>query len=177
MIATTTAEDLRRIWDACDRAERQLERELADVRAEKAACALLLARHAADDSTTTSATPAHAHIRLSSLAHCATQMEAFKEIARQSGGIVRLTEASRLVHGAGLSSGKVSSIVSSMPRKFLEKGEWEWEDAGIYRLVSHPDPALGTPEESTDTPKLDEPLFDGDAELLTPELPVSALPA
>ena len=137
MIAPTTAEDLRRIWDACDRLEHQLVQELADVRAEKAACELLLTRHVTVKNTAPSGTAAHAHIRPSSLAQCATQMDAFKEIARRSGGIVRLTEACKLVHAAGLSNGKVSSIVSSMPRKFLEKGEWEWADSGVYRLLKH----------------------------------------
>lgn len=137
MIAATTAEDLRRICEECDRAESQLEKELADVRAERAAAQLLLARHPAAHDDTRPGTLAHAHVRSSALARCSTQMEAFKEIARRSGGIVRLTEASKLVHDAGLSQGKVSSIVSSMPRKFLERGEWEWVDPGIYRLMEY----------------------------------------
>ena len=152
MIAATTAEDLRRICEECERAETQLEKELADVRAERAAAQLLLARHPAADYEARPGTLAHAHVRLSALARCPTQMDAFKEIARRSGGIVRLTEASRLVHDAGLSQGKVSSIVSSMPRKFLERGEWEWVDSGIYRLLEYGD----GPEDATDgTTKVD----------------------
>ena len=76
----------------------------------------------------------HGHIEPQDIAYCSTQHEALKYIARLSGGLVNPTEAASLVLAAGLSSGKRSSVVSTLSG-YLSKGDaWEWMDAGVYRL-------------------------------------------
>ena len=76
----------------------------------------------------------HGHIEPHDIAHCPTQQEALKYIARLSGGLVNPTEAASLVLAAGLSNGKRSSVVSTLSG-YLSKGDaWEWMDAGVYRL-------------------------------------------
>ena len=76
----------------------------------------------------------HGHIKPQDIAHCSTQHEVLKHIARLSGGLVNPTEAASLVLAAGLSNGKKSSVVSTLSG-YLSKGDdWEWMDAGVYRL-------------------------------------------
>ncbi|MCE2501846.1 MAG: hypothetical protein J4G13_13435 [Dehalococcoidia bacterium] len=157
MLAATTAEDLQRFWEECDRKQRLLERDLAEVMADKAACERLLSRTRPESKTASESVLYHAHILPSRLADCQTQMAAFRQIAIDSGGIVRVSEASRLVHAAGLSKGKVSSIASSIPKKFLESDEWEYMEPGTYRLVAHFDPTEGAPDEPTDRLGVDMP--------------------
>ena len=114
MIQPTTAEDLQQLWEEADRQERMLEEELAEIRADQAAYERIIARKPVKDNEVGPAKLHHAHIRPRLLAHCATHWAAFRAIAERSGGIVRINEASRLVHAAGLSKGKASSINSSM---------------------------------------------------------------
>ncbi|MCY4558328.1 MAG: hypothetical protein OXF79_18525 [Chloroflexi bacterium] len=145
----TTAEDLKRFWDECDRRARLLEQDLAEVRADMDACERLLSRYRPDSRAASEVALFHAHILPSRMAGCLTQMEAFKAIALDSGGVVRVGEASRLVHAAGLSKGKASSIASSMPKRLNESEEWEYLEPGTYRLLTFNDEA-DTAEDHTE---------------------------
>jgi hypothetical protein len=137
MISMTTAEDLQRFWDERDRKARLLEQELVEVRADMEACERLLSRYRPGSNAASEPVLFHNHVHPSRLTDSPTQMEAFKRIALDSDGIVRVSEASRLVHSAGLSKGKASSIASSIPKKFLESDEWEYVEPGTYRLVTY----------------------------------------
>ncbi len=137
MIQPTTAEDLQQLWEEADRQERMLEEELAEIRADQAAYERIIARNPVKDNEVGPAKLHHAHIRPRLLAHCATHLEAFRAIAERSGGIVRINEASRLVHAAGLSKGKASSINSSMSTRLASIDEWEYVNPGTYRLLTY----------------------------------------
>ena len=76
----------------------------------------------------------HGHIEPQDIAHCSTQHEALKHIARLSGGLVNPTEAASLVLAAGLSNGKKSSVVATLSGYLSKDEAWEWVDAGVYRL-------------------------------------------
>lgn len=136
MLSKAATEELRRIWEQIDRTESRLEKELVEVREKKAACEIMLEAYAAVDKLGVETELRHAHIRPSRIAQCRTQVEAFEEIARLSRGIVRVTEASRLVHSAGLSQGKARSIASGIRHKLLESDDWELVEPGTFRLLS-----------------------------------------
>ena len=148
MLTAMTAEDLQRVLEQWDRKARLLEKELADIRADIEAGARLLARHAPAERSAAEPPTFHAHIPPSRLAECPTQMEAFKRIACDSGGTVRVTEASRLIHAAGLSKGKASSVASSMPRKLFESDEWEYLEPGTFRLLACDDEVEAAADEA-----------------------------
>ena len=137
MLTTNEAEALRRIWEKNDRTKCQLEKELVDTKARMAALELILTEYAPTADVATDATLRHAHVRPSRIAHCDTQIAAFKEIAQLSEGIVRVSEGSRLVHEAGLSKGKVTSIASGIRHKFDASDEWELAGPGTYRLLTY----------------------------------------
>ena len=120
------------------------------------ACALLLERHKVN-SGVSAGKLFHAHIRPTALPHCATHMEAFKEIARGSGGAVRMSEAGRLVKEAGLSKGKASSITSSMYNRVESSTEWEYLEPGTYHLVEYAGDAHSDDVAHEEEPRPDEP--------------------
>ena len=152
MISMTTAEDLQRFWDERDRKARLLEQELVEVRADMEACERLLSRYRPGSNAVSEPVLFHNHVHPSRLTDSLTQMEAFKRIALDSDGIVRVSEASRLVHAAGLSKGKASSIASSIPKRLLESDEWEYMEPGTYRLVTYMNTDPDATEEKTDDP-------------------------
>ena len=137
MLTIDQAEALRRVWEANHRTMCQLEKELVEARERMAAVELLLAEYAPTDAVSADSTLCHAHVRPSRIAHCETQLAAFKEIAQLSGGVVRVGEASRLVHEAGLSKGKVQSISSGIRHKLDASDEWEYAAPGTYRLLTY----------------------------------------
>ena len=137
MMHQTTAEDLQRLWEEAVQKEQMLEEELAEVREEKAAYVLIMTRNAVRDSEAGRSQLYHAHIDPRVLRGSRTQAEAFERIAERSDGIVRVGEASRLVHAAGLAKGKVSSVNSSMSAQLGRSPNWEWVAAGTYRWLHY----------------------------------------
>ena len=63
----------------------------------------------------------HSHLGPQDIAHCTTQHEALKCIARLSGGLVNPTEAAQIVRDVGLSQGKRSSTISTLSG-YLKRG-------------------------------------------------------
>ena len=118
--------------------EEELEKELADVRERKEVAEKF--RHVFDAWAAEKVPePAgegkrHSHLGPQDIAHCTSQHEALKEIARLSGGLVNPTEAASIVLDAGLSRGKKSSVVSTLSGYLAKDDIWEWVDAGVYRL-------------------------------------------
>lgn len=137
MLTIDEAEALRRIWEQNHRTKCQLEKELTDTMERMAALELILAEYAPTDDVATDSALYHAHVRPSRITHCETQLAAFKEIAQLSGGVVRVGEASRLVHEAGLSKGRVQSISSGIRHKLDASDEWEYASPGTYRLLTY----------------------------------------
>ena len=150
MIENTTLQDLRKIWEEANRKTQMLEEELAQSRAEQAACELIISLHTVKDNAVGQANLHHAHILPSLLMNCATHEEAFREIAQRSYGTVRVSEASRLVHAAGLSKGKASSIVSSMSTRLANSDDWEYVDPGTFRLLAYESMDISSPEPNDD---------------------------
>ena len=148
MLTMTAAEELRRIWEKSHTTACQLEKQLAEIRAGMAALETVLAHYAPVDGGTPETTPSHGHIRTDRIASCGTHLAAFKEIAMLSGGIVRVAEASRLVHEAGMSQGKARSIASGIRHKLLASDEWEYVEPGTYRLLTFNDEAEATADEA-----------------------------
>lgn len=137
MIDPKTEADLHRIWEEGERKVQVLEQELVRVKNEMAACELLLSNHKTNGNAKGSETLAHAHIRPNTLVRCTSHMDAFREIARRSGGVVRMSEAGRLVKEAGLTKGKASSITSSMYTRLNASDEWEYVEPGTFRLLAY----------------------------------------
>ena len=169
-IQRDTAEELRRLWEIADRRERDLGEELTEVRADKAAYERVIANHPIEGDEAKQAKLQHSHIRPRLLAHCATHEEAFREIANRSGGIVRVSEASRLVHDAGLSRGKVTSINSSMSNRLESHEEWEHVGPGTFRLLTYKGESANEKGDeqwlielsTTDSGDVSLPLYQGD---------------
>ena len=90
----------------------------------------------------------YAHVDIEQVARCATQMDAAVLIARASGGIVRVSEAGRLIHAAGLSRGKVTSVIATLSNRMNNGDEWEYEEPGTFRyLLYHEDASQDDAEE------------------------------
>ena len=70
------------------------------------------------------------------LGHCRTQREALREIAKLRGGIVRAREAAPLILRAGLSKGKLTSVVSTVHNLLNSGEEWEYVEPGTFRLIA-----------------------------------------
>ena len=77
----------------------------------------------------------YAHVDIEQVARCATQMDAAAFIAQASGGIVRVSEAGRLVHAAGLSRGKVTSVIATLSNRMSTSDEWEYKEPGTFRYL------------------------------------------
>ena len=146
MMENTTLQDLQRMWEEASRKIQILEKELTKHRAEQAACELIISIHTVKGKTAERSKLHHAHILPSQLINCTTHEEAFLEIAQRSHGIVRMSEAGRLVHAAGLSKGKASSIVSSMSTRLESSDSWEWLAPGTYRLLTYTGTDIRSPE-------------------------------
>ena len=83
-------------------------------------------------------TKRHGHISSGELAHCKTQAEALREIARLSGGYCNATEAAPIVIEAGLtSSKKLNSVASTLQKALAKEGEWEKASRGLYLLKQY----------------------------------------
>ena len=81
----------------------------------------------------------HLHISLEKIRCCRTQRQACQVIAEYSGGIVAVSETSKIIAAAGLSQGKVASIRSSIDHQMNANPNWEWAAPGLYRLVGDQD--------------------------------------
>ena len=78
----------------------------------------------------------HEHIDPETLSGLPSQKLALVAIARLSGGIVRSTEAGRLLERAGLASGKRSSISASTYRTLNDnKDEFRWTEPGTFEWI------------------------------------------
>ena len=130
MMTAATAEALRRIRDDCARKAELIEAEIRELQADREACERLLARYWSDEPNAR-----HAHISPSHLLGCRSQMDAFRVIARFSRGEVRVSEAGRLVHAAGFSKGKASSVITDMYNRLKRSDEWELAAPGTFRLL------------------------------------------
>ena len=87
----------------------------------------------------------HVGIRPSQLSHCKTQREAWVEIARLSGGLVKLSEGAQLLIDAGLSQKSKRETASNGSSWMSNSDMWERVGRGLYRLVGFA--ADGAPEE------------------------------
>ena len=104
----------------------------------------------------------HSHIDPRDLATAKTHKEALRMIACLSGGRIKLADAARLVHSAGLSSAaKPSGVKSSLYGQLSTDEDWEseGEGTGLYRLLIYtpaqkdgvPAHASGTDQNIKDT--------------------------
>ena len=90
----------------------------------------------------------HSHIDPQELAHCETHILAAKEIAKRSGGRIKLADAARLIYAAGLSeAANYSSVRSSLFSQMSISNEWESEGkgTGFYRLLTDVDKSDDAP--------------------------------
>ena len=69
------------------------------------------------------------------LSGCRTQREALHTIARHNDGIVRARDAAQLIYDAGLSRGKLSSVISTTHNLLSYGYEWERVAPGMFRLI------------------------------------------
>ena len=77
----------------------------------------------------------HSHIDVEKLRGLQSQRDALIVIARLTEGIVRSTEAGRLLEKAGLTEAKPSSISPATYRLLNDDEEnWEWVEPGTFRL-------------------------------------------
>ena len=82
----------------------------------------------------------HSHIDPQELGHCETHILAAKEIAKRSGGRIKLADAARLIYAAGLSeAANYSNVRSSLFSQMSISNEWESEGkgTGFYRLLTN----------------------------------------
>ena len=112
-----------------------LRQELAEAEKMEQACILLLADIKRTAKPADGIRGLHAHIRPSQIAHCETQIEAWIEIARRSGGFARPVDGAQILLDAGLSKGKRRSLVSSGAKYMIDSDDWERTDAGTYQYV------------------------------------------
>ncbi len=110
----------------------------------------------------------HNHIDPRELAGAKTHKEALRMIAYRSGGLIKLADAARLVHKAGLSTAaKPSGVKSSLYGQLSTDDGWEseGEGTGIYRLLSYTPDLEKRDDESGDEqwPAESSPTGDGDA--------------
>ena len=105
----------------------------------------------------------HSHIDPRELTHCETQMVAAMEIARRTGGRLKLADAARLIYAAGLSdAAKPSGVKSSLATPLNTRDEWESEGkgTGFYRLLTYKADDVG--EGGEEWPEQSSPTGDGD---------------
>lgn len=66
---------------------------------------------------------------------CRNQREGLRFAAEMNGGVVRVRDIARMIHGSSLSRGSLSSIRSALLRYVKESDEWVPLGDGYYRLV------------------------------------------
>ena len=103
----------------------------------------------------------HGHLSPGDVGHCKTQLEAAAEVARQTGGIVKLADLGKLLYDTGKwKAADHNSIKRSLHGQFNMSDDWqkEGERTGIYRLQTYTDESGGSkwPVDSS-------PTGDGDA--------------
>ena len=80
----------------------------------------------------------HGSTTAEDIAGCKTQREALYELAKRNQGIVKVTDAAKLIKEAGLSEGKPSSIGATLHNFMSSSDDWEWAAPGAFRIVNHP---------------------------------------
>ena len=105
----------------------------------------------------------HGHVDIGQLAACATQMDAAELIAQSSEGVVRVSDAGRMIHAAGLSRGKVSSVIATLSARMGSGVDWEYVEPGTFRFLRY---VKRTDEEEGETCPEECYPTDGDGELL-----------
>ena len=164
-VRKTTIEDLE---DRCKRYEQReslLVDELRVVREKVAHYRATLADLAMDD-LASEASGIHAHIRASDITHCKSHIEAWTEIARRSGGLVRPSEAAQLLIDAGVSKGLKKSVVSSAWNLLGSRDDWEQLGGGSFQWLLFESPDVADVDAANDGDELwpDEPSPTDDGE-------------
>ena len=68
--------------------------------------------------------------------HCDTQGAALAEIARRSGGYLRVRPAAQLLIDSGLTESEDLDVAGATVDHRMRKGkDWEYHDAGVYRFL------------------------------------------
>lgn len=68
------------------------------------------------------------------IAKAKSQIEAVKIMARQSNGVVNITQAADTLIRAGRSTGKRRNLVSGLHNILSNSDEWEWVSPGNFKL-------------------------------------------
>ena len=87
------------------------------------------------DEATSAPLPDTPSIDVEFIRKCRTQREALREIAKRNGGVVRAKDAAPLILEAGLSKGKLTSVVSTTHNLLNSGDEWEYIEPGTFKLV------------------------------------------
>ena len=87
------------------------------------------------DEATSAPLPDTPSIDVEFIRKCRTQREALREIAKRNEGVVRAKDAAPLILEAGLSKGKLTSVVSTTHNLLNNGDEWEYIEPGTFKLV------------------------------------------
>ena len=119
-----------------------MQREREGANKKITACAEAMAIFAEVNQSAKPSFGIHSHIDPQELGHCETHILAAKEIAKRSGGRIKLADAARLIYAAGLSeAANYSNVRSSLFSQMSVSNEWESEGkgTGFYRLLTNVD--------------------------------------
>ena len=130
-LATT----MREMWDEYRKLAESLEHELLNVREKMDACQTLLPDLYSRAPTASGGTGIHAAVQRHHIVNCPTQREAWKEMARVSGGVARPSDGAQLLIDAKLTDKPRRSVVSNAISWMNDSDTWERVDKGTYRLL------------------------------------------
>ena len=142
--------DLIKTMQHWENAAEELQRQLSDVQqrlataqrnAQGCRAAMELCKQLVDEPNP--AYGIHGHLNPGDVDHCKTQLEAAAEVARQTGGIIKLADLGKLLYDTGRwKAADHNSIKRSLHGQFNMSDDWqkEGERTGIYRLLTY---ALG----------------------------------
>jgi hypothetical protein len=132
MVSSTTLNELLEVLAGLTDEEERLRAQLAEIARRKEAVQLTIdvcSEHAPDRTATTPPPNGWAK-RLAGL----TQKDALRVIAQEYGGLLKVTEAKRILVTYGLAKGKPRYVRGHLYNLLSESDEYEHVEPGVYRL-------------------------------------------